>query len=60
MAEGSCTLYVGAGKSTALSSTTGTKYWGDAKIADVNSGSIRQAAIDLYPNAKNSARATVK
>jgi hypothetical protein len=28
------------------------KYWGDAKIADINAGSIRQSAIDLYPNAK--------
>jgi integrase len=31
-------------------------YWRDAKIADINSGSIRQSAIDLYPNAANSTR----
>ena len=32
------------------------KYWRDAKIADINAGSIRQSAIDLFPNAKNSTR----
>jgi integrase len=48
-------LYVGAGKSTRFLSTL-VKYWGDAKIAELNSGSIRQAAVDLYPTAKNSTR----
>jgi integrase len=33
-----------------------SKFLGDARIADLNSGAIRQAAIDLYPNAKNSTR----
>ncbi len=48
-------LYLSAGKPSRFI-TTLVKYWGDAKIADLNSGSIRQAAIDLYPNAKNSTR----
>jgi integrase len=48
-------LYLGAGKSTRFQSTL-VKYWGDAKIAELNSGSIRQAAVDLYPTAKNSTR----
>jgi len=50
-----CALYMGAGKSPRFLAPT-VKYWGDAKVADINSGSIRQAAIDLYPNAKNSTR----
>lgn len=33
-----------------------TSYWKDAVIADLNGGAIRQSAIDLYPNAKNSTR----
>jgi integrase len=48
-------LYLAAGKSTRFL-TPLTKYWGDAKLADVNSGSIRQAAIDIYPNCKASTR----
>jgi integrase len=48
-------LYISAGKSSRFI-TTLVKYWGDAKIADINAGSIRQAGIDLYPTAKNSTR----
>jgi integrase len=48
-------LYIGAGKSSKYI-TRLVIYWGDAKIADINAGSIRQAGIDLYPNAKNSTR----
>ena len=50
-------LYIGAGKSSRYLATL-TKYWGDAKIADMNAGSIRQSATDLYPNSKNSSRNT--
>jgi integrase len=48
-------LYLAAGKSPRFM-TPLTKYLGDVKLADVNSGSIRQAAIDIYPNSKNSTR----
>ncbi|MCK1520187.1 site-specific integrase [Bradyrhizobium sp. 17] len=48
-------LYLAAGKPSRFLAPL-VKYWGDAKIADINSGSIRQSAIDLYPNAKNSTR----
>lgn len=48
-------LYIGAGKSSRFLSLL-TKYWGDARIADINAGSIRQSAVDLYPDAKNSTR----
>jgi integrase len=48
-------LYIGAGKSSKYQ-TALARYWGDAKIADMNAGSIRQSAIDLYPTAKNSTR----
>lgn len=48
-------LYLGAGKPTRYL-TVLVKHWGDAKIVDLNSGSIRQAAVDLYPGAKNSTR----
>ncbi len=48
-------LYLGAGKSSKYLARL-VKYWGDVKIADINSGSIRQCAIDIYPNAKNSTR----
>jgi integrase len=48
-------LYLSAGKPSrylvALS-----RYWGDATIQDINAGSIRQSALDLYPSAKNSTR----
>ncbi|WP_247458649.1 hypothetical protein [Bradyrhizobium sp. 2] len=55
MAESKCALYLAAGKPSRFLAPL-VKYWGDAKIADINSGSIRQSAIDLYPNAKNSTR----
>jgi len=48
-------LYLAAGKPSRFLEPL-VRYWGDAKIADINSGSIRQSAIDLYPNAKNSTR----
>jgi integrase len=48
-------LYVGAGKSVRYLARL-TSYWRDAVIADLNGGAIRQSAIDLYPNAKNSTR----
>lgn len=48
-------LYMSAGKSSEYLVKL-TKYWGDAKIADINAGSIRQAGIDIYPHAKNSTR----
>lgn len=48
-------LYMAAGKSSRYL-TKLTKHWGDAKIADISNGSIRQAGIDLYPKAKNSTR----
>jgi integrase len=50
-------LYMSAGKSSRYL-TALVKYWGDAKIADIHAGSIRQAGIDIYPNAKNSTRNT--
>jgi integrase len=48
-------LYVGAGKQQRFL-TPLVKYWGDVKVADINAGSIRQSAIDIYPKAKNSTR----
>ena len=48
-------LYISAGKSTRFLPLL-VKYWGDAKLADITAGSIRQCAIDLYPKAKNSTR----
>ena len=48
-------LYMGAGKSSRFIAPL-VKYWGDAEVAKINAGSIRQSAIDLYPNAKNSTR----
>lgn len=48
-------LYLAAGKSQRFLPAL-TKHWRDAKIADLNAGSIRQAAIDIYPSAKNSTR----
>jgi integrase len=50
-------LYVGAGKSSRYLVRL-TSYFKDARIADINGGAIRQSAIDLYPNAKNSTRNT--
>ena len=48
-------LYLAAGKSGRFL-TPLTRYWGDAKIADLSAGSIRQAGIELYPQGKNSTR----
>jgi integrase len=48
-------IYIGAGKSSRHLSRL-TAYWRDAKIADINPGSIKQSAMDLYPDAKNSTR----
>jgi integrase len=48
-------LYLAAGKSSRFLSKL-VKYWGDAKLADINAGSIRQSAMDMYPTAKNSTR----
>jgi integrase len=48
-------LYLAAGKSPKYLPAL-TKHWRDAKIADMSAGSIRQAAIDIYPSAKNSTR----
>ncbi len=48
-------LYLAAGKSSRFLPKL-VKYWGDAKIADMNAGSIRQSAVDLYPTSKNSTR----
>lgn len=48
-------LYLAGGKSARFL-TPLTKYWGDAKIAEFTAGSIRQAAMDIYPSAKNSTR----
>lgn len=48
-------LYMSAGKSSRFLSPL-VRYWRDAKIADISIGSILQAGIDLYPNAKNSSR----
>lgn len=50
-----CALYLAAGKSSRFLPKL-VSYWGDAKIADMNVGSIRQSAIDLYPTSKNSTR----
>lgn len=50
-------LYIAAGKSSKYLVRL-TKYWCDVKVADMNSGSIRQAAMDIYPSAKNSTRNT--
>lgn len=50
-------LYVGAGKYTPYLARL-TTYWKDARVADINGGAIRQAAIELYPKAKNSSRNT--
>jgi integrase len=48
-------LYLAAGKQSRFVAPL-VKHWRDATIADMNAGSIRQSAIDLYPNAKNSTR----
>ena len=48
-------IYLAAGKSPRYLPAL-VKHWRDVKIADMNAGSIRQAAIDIYPSAKNSTR----
>jgi integrase len=48
-------LYLQAGKPTRYLVPL-SKYWGDVAVKDINAGSIRQAAINLYPSAKNSTR----
>jgi len=50
-------LYLSAGKSSRYLVPL-SKYWGDALVKDMNAGSIRQAAVDVYPSAKNSTRNT--
>ncbi len=50
-------LYVGAGKSSRYLLRL-TAYLKDARVADLNGGTIRQLALDLYPKAKNSTRNT--
>jgi hypothetical protein len=47
--------YLAAGKPSRFMVAL-SRYLGDAKIADITTGSIRQAAMDIYPNAKNSTR----
>lgn len=48
-------IYLAAGKPSRFLQQI-VKYWGDAPIASMNAGSIRQSALDLYPTAKNSTR----
>jgi integrase len=48
-------MYLAAGKPSRFLPAL-VKYWGDAPIANLNAGTIRQSAIDLYPTAKNSTR----
>jgi integrase len=48
-------LYLSAGKSTRYLVPL-SKHWGDVAVKSINAGSIRQAAMDIYPSAKNSTR----
>jgi integrase len=48
-------LYLSAGKPSRFLVPL-SKYWADALVKDINAGSIRQSAVDLYPSAKNSTR----
>lgn len=48
-------LYLAAGKSSRYLVRL-SKYWGDVAVKDLSAGSIRQAAMDIYPSAKNSTR----
>jgi integrase len=48
-------MYLAAGKPSRFLPRL-VKHWGDAKVADMNAGSIRQSAMDMYPTAKNSTR----
>jgi integrase len=48
-------LYLGAGKSDRFISKL-EDYWKDAKITDINSGAIKQSAIELYPDCSGATR----
>ncbi|MFK4507678.1 site-specific integrase [Bradyrhizobium daqingense] len=48
-------IYLGAGKPQRFIAKV-VKYWGDAKVKDITSGAIQQAAVDLYPDATNATR----
>lgn len=48
-------LYLSAGKPSRFLVPL-SKYWGNVEVAKMTAGSIRQAAVDLYPSAKNSTR----
>ena len=48
-------LYLSAGKPSRFFVPL-SKYWGDVAVKDITAGAIRQSAIDIYPNAKNSTR----
>jgi len=50
-------LYLSAGKSSRYLVPL-SRHWGNVAVKDINAGSIRQAAVDLYPTAKNSTRNT--
>jgi integrase len=50
-------LYLQAGK-PARYLVPLSKYWGDVAVKDLNAGSIKQAALSIYPTAKNSTRNT--
>lgn len=49
------TLYLAAGKSERFIWKL-VKYFGDMKVKDINAGTIRQAAIEIYPNCGNASR----
>ena len=48
-------LYLSAGKPSRFFVPL-SKYWADAPVKDMTAGAIRQSAIDIYPQAKNSTR----
>lgn len=48
-------IYLNGGKPTRFIAKL-VKYWGDAKVADITTGGVKQAAIDIYPGAKASTR----
>jgi integrase len=47
--------YIGAGKPQTFIVPL-LKYWGNAKVKDMNAGAILQSAIDIYPNSVASSR----
>lgn len=49
------TLYLAAGKSERFIWKL-VKYFGDMKVTDINAGTIKQAAIEIYPNCGNASR----